>query len=263
MVESVDLDKLYEVILESAESPIKTCLGELRDGMNELGYELPKRKKGEKQAYVKALESWSEIKKNLIPLDEIHIIEIDDLPSTKIEKDGTEYYIHGIAHIPPSESVNAFFRKCVKEYGENGSCLYEQLMDKVFDIGDIADEIDDHKVYTSMDKYKEKRGKFHDPYPLSESRMASLGLKIALTAMVASQDINYIPLVRESTSRLFLPEPLWIRYLSGDRAGTRTFAKRSKYMTDKMEECGKDYDEVHIITGYSHEPQIEYFLEAE
>ena len=261
MIREIDLDKIYEVVLESAESPIETCLYDLRDELNEHGFELPKRRKGEKKAYVEAMKYWPDIKEKQTPLKDIPVIELDDLPSTLIEKNGTEYYIHGVMHIPQADDVNDFFRDKVSEYDENGICLYEQNLNYVFDIEDIAHEIDDHCVHTFMDKRRAKRGKLPNPYPLSEIHDEFLEAEMLLYAIAASDDIKYLPLCREYLSRISLPEPLWMNYLSWDGARTRMLTKRSKYMADKMEEYGKDYDEVHIITGYSHEPQIEYFLE--
>ena len=94
----IDLEDIEKAINKSSNYPLDTCLYVLRDELNNLGYNFPRNRLGEKQAYEEAFNYWLDIRENKIPIDEIPYQELEDLAATIIEIDNTKYYMNGVIY---------------------------------------------------------------------------------------------------------------------------------------------------------------------
>jgi hypothetical protein len=266
------LEEVEKTILESAD-----CVGSLkkrehleylREGMNNLGYNFPDSETGEEQAYTMAIDFWRKIREQRNPMRKIPVKYLKDLPSTKVEVDGTECYVHGINHgtsfgplLRPSRTVKEFIKSKANEYdnpSKNSKLLLEDGMKRVFDIKK-GKEFNDHKFFDTHDKFIIRELFI---YGLPTSVVLSVFLIPEMRAFVrdaikSSRDMAYLPHLRETYQRLYLPQPLGMEY-SYDNSNKS--AKRSRNMSKRMIRIGHNADEVHAITGLAHESEIEFFL---
>src|SRR3989338_6341291 len=158
MPRNVPATEVERAILEAAKMPLETCLAELRDYMNDFGFNFPRNRKGEKRAYKRATEIWWDVHEARIPIDEFPIVELDDLPETTIVDNGKTYHLHGIAHrqFPfsgMSQTARNFIRDRAESYhspNRGHVCYYEDRFDKSFGIQnghnfrdmDLVDQLD-------------------------------------------------------------------------------------------------------------------------
>jgi len=267
----IDLEDIEKAINKSSNYPLDTCLYVLRDELNNLGYNFPRNRLGEKQAYEEAFNYWWDIRENKIPLDEIPYQELEDLPATVVEKGNIKYYIHGVVHGTiiwwrPKRLLKDFVKKCAKNYHQppESICLYEHGMDETFGI-DEGYDFNDWCVLEFGDLYMSS---FYDlvfefltpflQFLRKENRIISKTIKDGL------KDPGYLPHVREIFRRTQLTEPLYMNYIREDKYYSRFATLRSAFMSEVMQRYAQVYQakEVHAIVGFAHEPQIEYFLKS-
>lgn len=265
------LEEIEKAILESAGLPeYKNHLGYLRNSLNDLGYNFPETRKGEKDAYKEARKLWWEIREQKQPIDEFPITDLDDLPATKVKIGSREYFIHGVIHgiRGISDSVKQFVGTKAIDY----SCQYESELfvesglRKAFDMC-IGADFKDYQILSSKDRAIEHYLLLPLlPVSIILNQFSSkerLQLKIYNKAI---KDIRYLPKSRELGLRNRLPEPLFMESISNVGFLRKGVTERSKFMANEMIQgtssriSGMNIKETHAIVGLGHEDQIAYFL---
>lgn len=200
------LEEVEKAILESA-----TCMGHLkkkehleylRDNMNDLGYSFPDSKAGSYDAYEMAIYYWWKIRERKNPIEKIPIKYLKDLPSTKVEIDGIEYYIHGINHgtgfgpiLRASSSVKNFIKSIAKEYdnpSRNSKLLLEDGLKEKFDIKE-GKEFNDHRFLDSSDKRNLHISNLLVPIVVMANFFVPKRRILVRESLKSLQDMSYLP----------------------------------------------------------------------
>jgi hypothetical protein len=266
----LDLDYVEEAILNSIEYPPGSCLRELRDCLNDLGCNFPETRKGERKAYKEALKYWWDIREKRSPLDKVPDYNPeDDLPGSVV--DG-KYFIYGVIHKQlggASEEVKNFFRKKASRYHPgsrlgNKVLLCESGIDEQLGIEFLSYDFFDYGVYSDRDRLNLlARLPQIICVRLFEKTVGKAKKRVRESVrwrFAYQRGIKHFNKMREVAKRIVLPEPLTLDYCS-DSWVSNIMNGKSLYMAKKMTEfANNEFEEVHAIVGYAHEPQIEYFL---
>jgi len=262
-----DLNDVEKAILKSASrSGDENPLSYLKDEMNHLGYNFTDTRDGEKKAYKEAEKLWWDLREQKQSLSEIPVNELDDLPSTRVEKNGKKYYIHGIVHgiIGTSDSVKNFVRERAMDYAsrDDSRLFLEANLKRRFDLHNGV-EFKDMEIFDGGDALKLLGRLAIVPfaYAALSIPIPSRGRVVLKTLNKAKKDIRFLPQAKEVMVRSFLPEPLYMDYISDNDLEKKFNTKRSELMAYKMKHSTHGrIKEVHAIVGLSHEDQIRYFL---
>jgi hypothetical protein len=275
------LHEIEEAIVESSKTTMGESLKDLRNRLNQLGYNFPDTREGEKKAYRKARNFWWEIREKKHPLNDFYVTDLTELPGTTVSIDGVKYMVHGICHSglffgKTSDAIKEFVGKKVEDHHnptEHKVCFYEEGFDEDFRLSKGYDFHDlEFSTKAEWEDVLNKKGILKDLlaslsenfhwgemyYPLTffskKTRM------VHDTRTKALKDIRFLPKFREVDVRMYLPEPLTIDYFSHFKFLSRELSERSLYMTQKMREKGNEANEIHALVGMTHEMQMEYLL---
>lgn len=223
------------------------------------------------------------------PLENYKVSELKELPTTVVKNNGIEYRIHGIIHGSPKHKLSTETKEFIREEivkfdnpGDGDGCLLEEGFSHYFELEGMEENLKVSPIY-SFNTFiymlsNRKRLKSIVNNPLSKDlflRATENTNRLREISYKAIEDINCLPLARETYQRQEFPMPLEIdreRLLSGISAllkknvierylDPRYFPATGEYFyLMKAFAKNRRLRRLHIVAGLGHENEIAYHL---
>jgi len=178
------------------------------------------------------------------------------LPFSHVSLGETKIFVHGVVHPIPKYKPSDFYMRFVRDYAESYIDLCEEGLKDLFQLEntDIVKIPEEKKIPNLFQVFNLFRFLF-----LSNRKSRRCRMEFAKLV----ENYDDILILRKNLWKEHLPEPLEMKifdYLSLKKGSLLVLRSRTQAQSVYEYILKKQKKEVHVLTGFYHEPQIIYFL---